>query len=164
VSRVNATVTVAEAVLIHLNRFDTVYPEKFHAPFRLTQDGIASAVGISRAHSSLEIKKLIASGSAERMKVHVEGCPNRRYIHALTTEGRFRAEQIRRELEGKGIDPVSVLADMPAISGTKDPDIAEVEDEIRLAIDSLEKSDRGSVIVHLSNAVRITASGIEVRI
>ncbi len=40
-------------------------------PFEATQDGIAQALGISRAHAALELKRLLARGLAEVTHAHV---------------------------------------------------------------------------------------------
>ncbi len=42
-------------------------------PTAATQDGISQALGISRAHAALELKRLFARGRVERMKAHVAG-------------------------------------------------------------------------------------------
>jgi len=40
-------------------------------PFEATQDGVAGALGLSRAHVALEAKRLLAKGFIEEMRAHV---------------------------------------------------------------------------------------------
>jgi hypothetical protein len=62
---------------------------EYDAPFILTQDGMAEALGISRAHVSIELWKLIRAGKLEWRMSHVslpDGTqwPIKRRIFVLT--------------------------------------------------------------------------------
>ena len=46
-----------------------------------TQDGIAAAVGIGRAHAALELKRLEAKGLVEDLRAHVRGGGVRRKVY-----------------------------------------------------------------------------------
>ncbi len=50
-------------------------------PFEATQDGIAEAMGIARAHVALELKKLEARLGIDRFHAHVGGQRNRRWVY-----------------------------------------------------------------------------------
>ena len=61
--------TVAERVYAHLRALSLNGLGRMDAwPEATTQDGIAAAVGISRAHASLELKRLEGKGLVEVLK------------------------------------------------------------------------------------------------
>ncbi len=83
--------------------------EVYNLPFDLTQDGIAAALGISRAHSSLELKKLRVAGKVRENQVHVIGSGIRRKVYYLEPDGKTESEYIRKKLEDEGISIETVL-------------------------------------------------------
>ena len=72
--------------LLHLKQYN---PEKcdFVAPFDLTQDGIADALGITRPHASLVLKKLVQDGFAEKRLLHIRGGHRRRHAYVISQTG-----------------------------------------------------------------------------
>ena len=64
-------------------------PEKFDfvAPYDLTQDGIATALDISRAHASLVLKKLQEEGFVESRLLHIVGGCRRRTAYVISSQG-----------------------------------------------------------------------------
>ncbi len=67
-----AYLTVGERIWEHLRSLHLDdYDAKESWPPEATQDGIASAVGISRAHVSLELTKLVARGRVLALRAHV---------------------------------------------------------------------------------------------
>jgi hypothetical protein len=89
--------TIRERALLHLNRFPDVNPsELFNIPFDLTQDGIASVLGISRAHASLELKKLKETGKLDYWQAHIKGSGTKRKAYYLLPEGFAEAELLRK--------------------------------------------------------------------
>ena len=50
-------------------------------PWDATQDGIAAAIGIGRAHVALEMKRLFAKGLVEGLRAHVRGGKTRRLVY-----------------------------------------------------------------------------------
>jgi len=102
--------TIRERILLHLSRFKMVNEEEvYNLPFDLTQDGIAAALGISRAHSSLELKKLRAAGKVRENQVHVIGSGIRRKVYYLEPDGKTEAEYVRKKLEDAGVSIETVL-------------------------------------------------------
>jgi hypothetical protein len=83
--------------------------EIYNLPFDLTQDGIGSALGISRAHSSSELKKLRQNGKIKEKQVRVTGSNVRRKVYYLEPGGKLEAESIEKELENAGISVETVL-------------------------------------------------------
>jgi len=104
--------TIRERALLHLNRFVSVGPsEQYNIPFDLTQDGIAVVLGISRAHASLELKKLEESGKADNWQAHIKGSGNKRKVYYLLPEGIAEAEMLKKRFEASGI-VIDALLDM----------------------------------------------------
>ncbi len=102
--------TIRERILLHLSRFKMVNEEEvYNLPFDLTQDGIAAALGISRAHSSLELKKLRVAGKVRENQVHVIGSGIRRKVYYLEPDGKTESEYVRKKLEDAGISIETVL-------------------------------------------------------
>ena len=104
--------TIRERALLHLSRFPGMNPnEIFNVPFDLTQDGIASVLGISRAHASLELKKLKETGKADDWLAHIKGSGTKRKVYYLLPEGAAEAEMLRKRFESSGVS-VDALLDM----------------------------------------------------
>lgn len=53
-------------------------------PFDATQDGIAQALGKSRAHVALEIKRLKGRGLVDEARCHVKGVGARRKVYRIS--------------------------------------------------------------------------------
>jgi len=104
--------TIRERALLHLYRFTDMTPsETFNVPFDLTQDGIASVLGISRAHASLELKKLKELGKVDDWQAHIKGSGTKRRVYYLLPDGVAEAETLKKRFEASGI-AVEALLDM----------------------------------------------------
>ena len=112
-------VTIRERALLHLSRFPNMNPnEIFNVPFDLTQDGIASVLGISRAHASLELKKLKEGGKVDDWLAHIKGAGSKRKAYYLLSEGVNEATMLKKRFESSGM-LIDTLLDMKRC----DPDI-----------------------------------------
>ena len=85
--------------------------EIFNVPFDLTQDGIASVLGISRAHASLELKKLKDVGKIDDWQARIKSSGSKRKAYYLLPDGVTDAEILRKKFEQSGIS-VDALLDM----------------------------------------------------
>ena len=104
--------TIRERALLHLNRFPNMTPsEIFNVPFDLTQDGIASVLGISRAHASLELKKLKELGKIDDWQAHIKGSSSKRRAYYILPDGVADSETLKKKLENAGIS-IDALLDM----------------------------------------------------
>jgi len=104
--------TIRERALLHLNRFPNITPsEVFNVPFDLTQDGIASVLGISRAHASLELKKLKELGKIDDWQAHIKGSGSKRRVYYILPDGVADAAALIKKLEKSGIS-VDAMLDM----------------------------------------------------
>lgn len=78
----------------------------FTAPYIRCQDGLAEALGVSRAHVAVEVKKLLNQGLIEEKLRHVNG-QYKRKVYYLTDAGLNSAQQTLRYFpDAKGAIPV----------------------------------------------------------
>ncbi len=104
------SVSVKDRITAHLGRYRTVdLRDKYNLPWDITQDGIASSLGITRAHASLELKKLRETGIVDEMQVHVKGGKVKRKCYSLTPIGMETADRIVSDAQQKGIDVFSFI-------------------------------------------------------
>ena len=104
------TLTIRERILLHLDRFILVNAdEAFSAPWDLTQDGIATTLRISRAHASIELKKLKVADKIFDKHVHVKGGKARRKSYFLTPLGIADVAKIKKSAADDGIDIMPLL-------------------------------------------------------
>ncbi len=94
------TVTVNERLLLHLlecfaNR------DVMDAPFALTQEGIARALGIRVNHVSRAVKALQSQRCVTESTAHVHGESRKRKVYLISHEGLAAAQSLVREL-GRG--------------------------------------------------------------
>lgn len=100
------TLSVKERILLHLLKYPSEGPEVgYSAPFALTQDGIAGAVGITRAHASMGLKEMGEMGTVTRQKAHVKGSRSKRYTYCLTSKGYTRAVILAGRVEDFDVGP-----------------------------------------------------------
>jgi len=72
--------------------------DDFLAPYESTQEGIAKAVNITRAHASIELQRLGERGFVECLMRHINGLPTRRRTYRLTPQGYARVERLNAEV------------------------------------------------------------------
>ena len=81
-------VTVGERILVHLSGF-LRHVDAYEVPPDMTQDGIGSALGLSRAHVALELKRLKGKRLVEETRAHVNGNGARRKVYRAIDERRY---------------------------------------------------------------------------
>jgi DNA-binding MarR family transcriptional regulator len=125
---------VWERVVAHLGPYSTERMDAMIGLKQVTQDGIGEALGISRAHVALMLKKLIAEGRVEERLQHVNGSCSRRKTYYLTENGR----EVYREL-GSMVDvPLGALVFAPANKTAKTRDPLKEIDRMRVRLDAME--------------------------
>ena len=112
------TLTVAERILLHISQHQKL-KDCYDVPFDVSQDGIAQALLISRAHAAVELKKLKEANEVQERLAHIRKGKNKRKVYFLTTAGEEKAAKIRRFAEERGID-VGPCVDMRRARG---PDV-----------------------------------------
>src|SRR5438093_11339065 len=124
-------VTVGERILVQLSWY-LRFSDAFECPRETTQGGIARALGISRAHAALELKRLKGSARVEERMAHVAGGRTRRKVYFLTPAGVGAARALRDHARTKpvlladGADRREVLGS-EAIESLKSRGVREAE-------------------------------------
>ena len=103
-------ITIGDRIMLHLARYDLHDPgETFNTSWDLTQDGIASSLRITRAHASVELKKLKEMGKVEETFTHIKGKRSKRKAYCLTPMGMAEVKRIKGRGEEEGIDFMPLL-------------------------------------------------------
>lgn len=106
------TLSIGQRIIMHLDRFKmTDSTEIYNIPWDLTQDGIATSIRISRAHASIELKKLREAGKVEEKQTHIKGGKVKRKSYLLTPSGMSEAGKISDYAKDNDID-VGALLDL----------------------------------------------------
>ena len=105
-------VNLHERVLIHLRKYHGIsITEEKIAPYELTQDGVAMALGISRNHTSVILSRMVQNGDVtfviSRIRHSESGM--RRKAYSLTQQGVERYEAMVGRLEDEGIGVEDLL-------------------------------------------------------
>lgn len=102
-----SVLTVGERILLHLSRYRWISAS---APHELTQDGIAQAIGRTRARAAIELKKLLDRGLVEApVSDHVVGGTMKRLVYVMTPAGWAATSRLRSVLAERGIDWVAAI-------------------------------------------------------
>ena len=102
--------SIAERVLLHLSRHPFTGAS---APYELTQDGIAQAIGRTRAHAAIEIKKLSGEGLVEQRSEHIRGGAAKRLVTVPTLAGIRETERLKAVAAERGLEWTSVIMAPP---------------------------------------------------
>lgn len=94
--------TAEEKILIHLFEYSK-FRNQWEVPFNVTQEGIASAVGIARCNVSREIKKLREKNFIEERVAHIKSVVRKRKVYFLSMDGMVPAKQIKSHMENSQI-------------------------------------------------------------
>ena len=132
-------VTLRGRIMLYLSKYD--YLDRgmaYGAPFEITQDGIAIALNITRAYSSLILNRMEEEGLVEYRTATILGSKskNKRRIYFLTGRGRVEKEELKRDLRAKGMDPDDI---------SPGPDINHCSSEVFESLDLEEKDMIGSI-------------------
>ena len=103
-----SAVTVGERILLHLSQFSK-HSDSFDAPPEVSQDGIAEALRISRAHAAIELKKLKEVEEVSERLSHIRRGPTKRKVYFLTEKGELRAKRLKDYVAREGIELAPLL-------------------------------------------------------
>ena len=105
-----AEFTIGDRLVLHLYTYRSVNPEDyFNIPWELTQDGISSSLGISRAHASMELKRQKEKGTIVETLVRIKGGKVRRYAYSLNDKGLKAAMDLEDRVKAAGLDMRSLI-------------------------------------------------------
>src|SRR5207237_8429587 len=97
-----SSVTVGERVLVHLSGF-LRHADAYECPVEMTQDGIAAALALSRAHVALELERLKTAGRVQERMAHVAHARSRRKVSELTRAGQEAARRMREHARPRAV-------------------------------------------------------------
>jgi len=97
------SVTVGERILVHLSGF-LRHADSYECPVEMTQDGIAVALLLSRAHVALELKRLKSTGKVQERMAHVANARSRRKVYELTPAGQEISRRMREHARARTIE------------------------------------------------------------
>ena len=73
------SLSVKQKTLIFLNKFKSLNPNDiYNTPWEVTQDGVANALCISRAHACIVLNQLRDEGNADEKISHVRNGKSKR--------------------------------------------------------------------------------------
>ncbi|MDR0791414.1 MAG: hypothetical protein LBE47_02620 [Methanomassiliicoccaceae archaeon] len=101
--------TIADRIILHMSRYELLNGDGYNTSWDLTQDGIAASLRISRAHSSIELKKLRAKDRIIENQSHIKGGKMKRKSYHLTPLGMEDAKRLKSFAEKEGIDIMPML-------------------------------------------------------
>ncbi|OPY31283.1 MAG: hypothetical protein A4E32_01734 [Methanomassiliicoccales archaeon PtaU1.Bin124] len=119
-----SAVTIGERIILHLAQYSK-FQQNFEAPAEVSQDGIAEALRISRAHAAIELKKLKEVAEVEERIAHIRKGPTKRKVYFLTEAGEKRAKNLKDYVEKQGIE----LAPLLDLKRCKGPELWDSLDE-----------------------------------
>jgi tetratricopeptide (TPR) repeat protein len=119
-----SAVTIGERIVLHLAQYSK-FKDGFDAPLEVSQDGIAEALRISRAHAAIELKKLKEVGDVTEKLAHIRRGPTKRKVYFLTETGERRAKNLKEFVEEQGIE-IAPLLDLKKCKG---PELWEATSE-----------------------------------
>jgi pentatricopeptide repeat protein len=117
-------VTIGERIILHLAQYSK-FRDDFDAPVDVSQDGIAEALRISRAHAAIELKKLKESALVDEKIAHIRRGNTKRKVYYLNKPGEDKANSLRAYADREGIQ-IKPLLDLkkcqgPELWGSLDP-------------------------------------------
>ena len=119
-----ASLTVGERIIFHLSQY-TKYHDSYDVPIDISQDGIAAALRISRAHAALELKKLKDSKDVAERLSHIKKGRTKRKAYFLTPQGEKKAKEIMQYADVNAID----LTPFQDIRKCKGPELWDALDD-----------------------------------
>src|SRR3989454_11684174 len=109
------SVTVGERILVHLSGL-LRHADLDECPVEMTQDGIANALLLSRAHVALELKRLKSTGKVQERMAHVANARSRRKVYELTPAGQEISRRMGGHARARAIE-ISAPGGRPALPG-----------------------------------------------
>ncbi len=100
--------TVGERIILHLAQYSK-YLDSYDVPLDISQDGIAAALRISRAHAAIELKKLKDTGEVVERLSHIKRGKTKRKVYFLSQMGEDRALKIKDFAHREGIEILPLL-------------------------------------------------------
>jgi len=157
------SITVQDAVILHLSRYSNKRPDMYSMPADTTQDGIAGALGISRGHASLELKKLADKKCVGSIVAHTSQSGRKRTAYYLEPRGRSAVPHINERMLKANITKEAIFVGYSFPDEVKmDPWKMRAMKEIEKAAEALGSGHSLPTIIHLTLAIKeLAAAGGE---
>ena len=105
-----ASLSVKQKALIFLNKYKALNPNDiYNTPWEVTQDGVANALCISRAHACIVLNQLRDEGNADERISHIKNGKTKRKVYYLTPTGIEGAAKLMEMAVNEGIDLDPIL-------------------------------------------------------
>ena len=105
-----SSLSVKQKTLIFLNKYKSLNPNDiYNTPWEVTQDGVANALCISRAHACIVLNQLKDEGNADEKISHVKNGKSKRKAYYLTPAGMVEADKLMEYVIKESIDVDSIL-------------------------------------------------------
>ena len=120
--------THGQKALLFIGRYDPYnFVKEYTVPFELTIDGIAIALHISRAHSSIVLKGLREKEMVGWRLAHLPGSTKRRYVFLITEKGMRVRLELLDKMKKEGITFEDIFPpELPMICNSK-PDLINAQ-------------------------------------
>ena len=153
--------THGQKALLFIGKYDPYNcANEYTVPFELTMDGIAIALHISRAHSSIVLKKLREKDMVGWRLAHLPGSPKRRYVFFITQKGMRARLELLDEMKKEGITLADVFPpELPMICDSK-PDLINAQ---RMLVDATAELglEMDSRYPNLSKVMELTTDALK---
>ncbi len=127
-----ASLSVKQKALIFLNKYKSLDSgDVYNTPWELTQDGVANALCISRAHASIVLNQLKDEGRVEEKITHIRSGKVRRKSYFILPAGMEEASKLLETAKKEGVDLGFILDSK--------------KQGISIAIEKLSESDRYAI-------------------
>lgn len=154
--------THGEKALIYLGRFNPVdYLDTYVVPFDLTQDGIAIALHISRAHASIVLKHLREKQMVRQRIAHQPNGTIRRYVYLITSEGQKKRIECLEKMEEEGLSLDQLFPQEPIIESGPDPTLCMAYNTLVDACSRLSK-ERNERYPNITDVTTLTLDALRI--
>ena len=109
-----SNISLHDRALSHLYRYRfTKQDIEYGAPFEISQDGVATALGISRSHASILLKKMVENGELTTWHSYIRDAsrPVKRMVYHITERGKTVYRERAEDLKGQGIDIENIVGE-----------------------------------------------------
>ena len=89
--------TVQDRIIIHLAGY-TRYADDFECPEEMSQVGISTAIGKSRAHTTLELNRMKETDLIGERLAHVKGAKSKRKTYVLSAEALAKEKELLHKI------------------------------------------------------------------
>ncbi len=117
---VERRLTVRDKIIIHLASY-TRYADDFECPEEMSQVGISTAIGKSRAHTTLELNRMKGLDLITERLAHVKGAKSKRKTYVLSAEALAKEKEILEniwnlEIEIRDSDESKIMNGQQAVN------------------------------------------------